>query len=68
MTSVPLCYNCNTNEVQSPFTFRDGTGFCSSSCETEAWNPEALAEVTERDLEELYNDLRYEIYKDGRYN
>ena len=65
---APICYNCDTNEVQAPFTFRDGTGFCSSSCETEAWNPEALAEVTERDLEELYIDLAYESYKDGRYS
>jgi len=36
MTSVPLCYNCNTNEVQSPFTFRDGTG--GQTAEIAAWD------------------------------
>ena len=59
---APLCYNCDTNEVQAPFTFRDGTGFCSSSCETEA-----------NDVEEIYSyeldiDIQYETYKDGRYS
>lgn len=62
MTCVPLCYNCDTNEVQAEFSFRDGTGFCSASCETEA-----------NDVEEIYSyeldmDIQYEIYKDGRYD
>lgn len=62
MTHVPLCYNCDQKEVEAPYTFMDGTGFCSASCEEEA-----------NDVEEIYSyeldmDIQYETYKDGRYS
>lgn len=64
MTHVPLCYTCDDNEVQAPFTFRDGTGFCSASCEDLAWNTE---EPYNYEKEELEMDLAYETAKDNRY-
>lgn len=62
MTHVPLCYNCDEKEVEAPYTFRDGTGFCSASCEDHAYNVERLISY-EFDL-----DLAYQTVKDGRLN
>jgi hypothetical protein len=39
-TNTPLCLHCVTNEVAAPFTYPDGSGFCSFACETSA-NEEA---------------------------
>lgn len=40
MQHIPVCLNCESNEVQAPYTFRDGSGFCSGSCEDMANNVE----------------------------
>jgi len=33
---IPLCLNCGNHEVQAPYTFGDGEGFCSQQCEKDA--------------------------------
>ena len=47
---TPLCFTCATREVAAPFTFRDGSGFCSQECEASA-NEEAADHFAELEKE-----------------
>ena len=38
---TPFCFHCDTHEVSAPFTYADGTGFCSAECEDAANNWES---------------------------
>ena len=38
---TPYCFHCETREVEAPFTYADGSGFCSAECEDAANNVES---------------------------
>lgn len=69
---IPLCLNCGNHEVQAPYTFGDGEGFCSQKCEKDAnegfedeadyyasWRDEQVQEAVAPSGDQMYED-RYE--------
>lgn len=66
VTHVPLCFNCDTREVEAPFTYADGTGFCSASCEKTA-NDEFAEHFAEYDEDrKLDGDMAEPFDRDMR--
>jgi hypothetical protein len=55
---TPYCFHCETREVEAPFTYADGSGFCSAECEDAANNVESSYsyEVEEPFDRDLYDD------------
>ena len=67
---TPLCFTCVTREVAAPFTFRDGSGFCSQECEASA-NEEAadhFAKVEEEHYWEVSEDAHLDAAFEDRYD
>ena len=59
---TPYCFHCETREVEAPFTYADGSGFCSAECEDAANNVESHYSYEEEDGEPQGS---YDLSDDG---